>query len=303
MTSHFSEKIQNLQIAWDSTTISAFKRCPRYYQLSFIENWQPKGGTVALEFGIYFHSLTELFEKLIAQGLSYEDALKEVIRKFFVIKAVWNPSDPLRNAKSLLITVFFYIENWRLSKIKTFYLKNGQPAVELSFRLALGKPYLLTDEEVIICGHMDRLVTIDDSIYVADKKTTGHGITRFFYLNYLLNDQVTLYYIAAQIVLAVPAKGILIDAASIDGKIGKFDRQIVHRSIALAEEWLEDLTYWLRYAETCAKAQHWPKNENSCSMYGGCVFRSVCTQTKKCAPKILNRDFEKREQWNPLKER
>lgn len=75
----FSPHNQNVQNAWDSSSLKAIQFCPRYYQLQNLEGWQ--GESVHLEFGRFIADGLEHYQKLRLDGYTKEDALLRVVRK------------------------------------------------------------------------------------------------------------------------------------------------------------------------------------------------------------------------------
>lgn len=70
--SPYSPSLSTLQIAWDSSSLSALMKCPRYYQLSILQGWG--GSKVDLEFGGFFATAVEIYKKALLDGKSWEDA-------------------------------------------------------------------------------------------------------------------------------------------------------------------------------------------------------------------------------------
>ena len=67
--SPFSPTIPGLQLAWDSTSLGVFKRCPREYYFTIILGWVPRTTSVHLTFGIMLHKAREIYEKAIKEIL------------------------------------------------------------------------------------------------------------------------------------------------------------------------------------------------------------------------------------------
>ena len=83
--SPWSEKVPKLQTAWDSVSMTRLLTCPRKYQLSQIEGWQPKKASVFLEFGILLHKCLERFHTLRAKGMDIDKALHETVKYTFIL--------------------------------------------------------------------------------------------------------------------------------------------------------------------------------------------------------------------------
>ena len=69
-----------LQFAWDATCITSFEACPRYYQLSILESWEPIDKSVHLLFGGWYAAALEQYFKHVAGGMDEEASLRKVIR-------------------------------------------------------------------------------------------------------------------------------------------------------------------------------------------------------------------------------
>lgn len=143
----------SIQFAWDSTSLGWLKTCPRLYQYSMIEQWRSRGNSVHLDFGSWYHSALELYDKLRAQGTvskpgpwDHEDSLREVVHE--CLSWTWIPCDEapgqpwdsghnLKTRETLVRTVIWYLEQFHEDTCETVILANGKPAVELSFRLEM----------------------------------------------------------------------------------------------------------------------------------------------------------------------
>ncbi|HEX4500600.1 MAG TPA: PD-(D/E)XK nuclease family protein [Scandinavium sp.] len=285
----------NIQFAWDSTSLGWLKDCPRKYFYHQIEGWRAKSENVALTFGQFYHQALELWDRLLIDGVDKTHALREVIGITLVNSYGWNSDDTKRNRETLIRSIVWYLDEFATDPLKTVTLENGKPAVELSFRMELdwgppgGPPYLL-------CGHLDRIVEFGGGQYVTDRKTTSHTIGSDYFGRFDLDNQMSLYTIAANVVFHTPVKGIIIDGAQIAVGFTRFARGMTYRTPAQTQEWLNDLIFWLRQAETYAAANYWPMNERSCML---CSFKRVCSQDPSVRQMFLESDFERRP-WNPL---
>ena len=69
-----------LQQAWDNTSISVFKDCPRKYYFSTIQGWRARGISPPLAWGGAMHDCYEVYDKAKIEGASTEAALCLSIR-------------------------------------------------------------------------------------------------------------------------------------------------------------------------------------------------------------------------------
>jgi len=151
----------------------------------------------------------------------------------------------------------------------------------------------------VLSGHLDRLVNFNDGTYVMDRKTSSTTIGSYYFDQYNPDNQMSLYTLAAKVIYQTPVKGIIIDAAQIAVGFTRFSRGFTFRTDAQINEWLDDTKHWFSIAESFAEADFWPMNDKSCSIYGGCAFRKVCSKSPEVRQKFLETDFTKKE-WNPL---
>lgn len=315
----------NIQYAWDSTSLGYLKTCPRLYQYVILEGWTTKSDNVHLRFGSEYHEAIQDYEVAKAAGETHTDAIHTAVRSLLSRIHDWEVDEGTKagnykNRGTLLQLVIDYFDHYADDPAETLILENGKPAVELSFSFALdwgprattymegpkghetpaGQPYLLS-------GHLDRVVTFNDSIFVLDHKTTTTTPSQYFFNGFNPSNQMTLYTLAGRVVLDTPIRGVIVEAAQIMlDKPSRFVREPTHRTQDQLDEWVNDLRYWFALAEQYAEAGHWPMNDTACGNYGGCKFREVCAKSPQVREIYLKSDFIKlalEDRWNPLKPR
>src|SRR5258706_1894456 len=318
----------NVQFAWDSTCLALIKQCPRLYQYTIIDGWSPKDESVHLRFGSEYHQAIQEYDIERANVIDHEDAIRSTIRALLIRTADWQvdvntKAGNYKNRSTLLQLCVDYFDYFKDDPAETFILENGRPAVELSFKFEMdwgprasfindlhesleehgkiyGQPYLL-------CGHLDRVVSFNDSLFVLDHKTTTSTPGPYFFNQFEPNNQMTLYTLAGQIVIDSPIKGVIIEAAQILlDKPNRFIRGFTYRTQDQLDEWVGDLHYTLQLAEHYAEMGYWPQNDTACDKFGGCKFREICSKSPRVRETFLKADFVKCEQdttWNPPKPR
>ncbi len=236
--SAFSSKLPTLQLAWDSTSFGNLKKCPRYYQLKNVEGWETRQRSVDLDFGIWLHSGREHYYHARAKGLSHEDGVDAALQ--YVLCATWDQKtnrpwqgDSNKNRLTLARTLVWYLDNWEHDPLQTVMLANGKPAVEVSFRFGLGfgptsaLPFVETEqgqEEFLLCGHLDRVVSFQGSLWVSDLKSTRNSIDSFYFAQFTPDTQMSTYSIAGRVTLHEKIRGIIIDACQIGVNFSRFSR-------------------------------------------------------------------------------
>lgn len=321
----FSAYSPRLQIAWDSVSMGALKKCARLYQLQIVEGWSGKHESHHLRYGQLYHHGIEVYNHKICDGEDHEQALISALKSVAEgsmntdaqgVRSWWDPAEHLneekakRNTKTipnLFRTLIWYLDKYGIhDPAKTVVLANGRPAVELSFRYELGYTFVHEngeDEELLHSGHMDRLVEYHKDYYVMDFKTSQNTITGNsswgFFAKYSPDNQMSGYTYASRVVLAVTAKGVIIDAAQIAKGFSAFERGFSMRTERQLDEWRIDFIHWVKLAEGYAKANYWPMNDTACDHYGGCTFRNICNKDPAVREVYLKADFTKRP-WDPL---
>lgn len=303
----------NIQFAWDSTSLGLLKTCPRLYQYTLIDGWGHRGESIHLRFGIEYHHALEFYAHQRAQGVKHEVAVQNTVREVMLRTEDFNPEPTSKPAKyknrdTLLSLVIDYLDHFIDDPCETYIKTDGTPAVELSFRFELDwGPEASDDSPYLLCGHLDRVVNFNGSLFVMDHKTTTTTPGDYYFNQYEPHNQMTLYTIAGQMVLHTPIKGVMIRAAQILlEKPHRFIVGFTYRTPDQIEEWLNDLRLHLSLAEQYATMGYWPMNDTACDKFGGCKFRGVCSKSPDVREMFLRADFDKLDEaskWNPLRSR
>lgn len=296
--------------AWDSTMLKSAEKCPRYFQYKMIEGWQPYRKSVHLLFGGHYAKALERYHRLRAEGVSLDDALESVVldclkdtweitgsRDGQPIGRPWDSMDNSKTRETLIRSLIWYIDEFADDPLKTVILPDGKAAAELSFTLAV-------DDDILFCGHLDRLCHQGDDIYVADNKTTSSIITSRFFEQFSPDTQMSLYTFAGQAIYNLPVNGVVIDAAQILVGGTKFERGFTFRTDEQLDEWYDGAMELINYINSLiADGRQLPMNPSSCGNYGGCEFRAVCSKNPAQREVFLKADFKRSDVWNPLERR
>lgn len=315
--SPFSRTLPNLQLAWDSTSLGALKKCAQYYKYTIIDGYVSPEPNDDITFGHLLHSAAELYARLVATDVPHNKAVIDVTR--WLLENTWNretnrpwiSSEPTKTRETLLRTVVWYLDNYQDSTIKTITLPNGKPAVEVSFRFSLSEDEndsrfrsQTTGEEFQLCGHLDKIGEFNDENWIVDTKTTKYELDETYFRQYYPDNQVSLYDVAGAVAFDKEIKGVIIDAIQVLVGGSRFKRRHISRSAEQREDWLRDLQTWLTQAEMFALDNRWPQNEKSCG-WGKkrCPFWEVCSGDPHTRQEWLDANFAKRPSWNPLETR
>lgn len=308
-----------VQFAWDSTSLGWLKTCPRLYQYQMLDGWSLREDAIHLRFGIEYHQALHDYEICKANGVKHADALHDTVRALLSRIYDWVPvprtkSEGLKTKFNLLRSIVWYLEKYKDDPAKTVILKDGTPAMELSFKFELdwGPTTALKEDTgkhppisqpYLLCGHLDRVVDFGGETFVMDRKTSTSTLGSYYFDQYAPDNQMTIYSFAGQVILDAPVKGVIIDAIQIAKDWSRPVRGFTFRTNDQIQEWLRDLRGWLELAERYATEGYWPQNDTACNKYGGCRFRDICSKSPQVREKFLEADFEKGKAWNPLVER
>jgi len=300
------------QYAWDSTSIKLAETCLRKYQYKMIDRWQPARKSVHLLFGGWYATALEDFHKAIAAGVDYEHAVCDVVHD--ALLATWEHEtdehgDPIpetgqawasdhntKTRENLIRTIVWYLDQFKDDPCATVILSDGSAAVEHSFKLPV-------DDDIILCGHLDRLVDYSGKLYVQDQKTTGSTISARFFEGFNPDTQMSLYTFAGKAIFNLPVKGVMIDGAQIAVGFTRFERGFTFRDDGQLAEWYDNAMHTIELGRTAVHNNYFPMNPSSCGNYGGCEFRFICARSPSVRPNFLAGEFTQGVQWNPLKER
>lgn len=306
------------QFAWDSTSIKAAERCPRYYQYILLEGWQPVRKSVHLDFGGWYASALEHYHKHRALGVDREEAILRIVEEAMVetwlhertddgfrIPGTGQPWAPpaeaagsarLKTRENLIRSLVWYFEELPEDNIETIILSNGKPAVEYSFSLPV-------DNDIVFAGHIDRFISYGSDPYVMDQKTTGSTITMKYFDDFALDSQMSMYTFAGKMIYNMPVKGVIIDAVQIAVGFSRFVRGFTTRSEDQLNEWYDETMGLIERTRKMTIERDLPRNTASCNNYGGCQFRGVCSKPREFRNQFLKADFDQRPTWDPLDRR
>lgn len=300
----FSKTRPTLQVNWSANSLGTLKTCPQRYMREKIQGWRRKGN-IHLDFGSKYAEAMDVYQKA-RETADHESALRAVVKHIINLgtrtaEGVWQPWDTnkehkdykLKNRDTLMRAVVWYLEEFKDNHAQTIRLADGTFASELTFKFGTTL-YAPCGTEYTLHGKLDRLVDFGGDVFVLDNKTTKSTISNHYFKQFTPNNQITLYTLAGQIVFNAKVKGVIIDAAQLAVGFARFSRALIFRTQRSLDEYLKDLTFWLRAAEQYAEADHWPMNDTACDKFGGCPFREICAADPGVRDMYLKTSFERR---------
>ena len=298
-----SRKNPLLQLIWDATSLGTLKECPRKYYLSILRGYTPRQNAVALDYGILLHSCLENFYRRKAEGYEFEGNVRATLREAILASemvALREANDPVRNPLSLLVVLLDYLDYYHNEPDETVIFQDGSVGVELHFQFETGLKSS-QGEVFSISGNIDRLCRLPSGVFVTDHKTTSMPLSQYYFRQYDLDNQMTIYAIAGEVVYGTPIRGVLIDGIKVKGN-PEFSRYMTMRSKEACDEWLAEVEHWFKLAEYFSQVGCWPANDKSCAKYSGCPFREYCQAPLGLREQLLRDNFTKRV-WDPASKR
>lgn len=283
------------QFAWNSTTLGLAKECLRKYYYAAIVGWSPRSLNDDITFGHYYARALEHYHLYRAEGESHDNASYLVVKQTLEATKDWASEHKSKDRQTLIRSIVWYLEEFKDDPCQTVILKDGRPAVELTFSFEY-KP------DITFCGHLDRLVEYAGDYYIQDQKTTGASMGGYYFRRFTPDNQMSLYTAAGHIIWQLPVKGVMIDAAQIAVGFTRFERGFAFRTQEQVEEWLVDAEWHIHNTWEATLKNKWPMNDAACQKYGGCQFLGICSKSPQVREDFLKTDFEIRKR-NPLEVR
>jgi hypothetical protein len=308
MNSSFSKNLPSLQLAWDATSLDLLKQCPRKYYYTMILGFSSAEQNIHLEFGLLYHKALEEYQYGRSKGWTHATAQFAMVRS--LLASTWLPpgkpwftGDTYKNRLTLLRSAIWHTEQYQEDAFETIQLQ-GKPALELSFQYQTGIVSTSTREPFLLCGHIDRLGTLNGLPFGLDYKTTKYDVSKADYFNFYSPDnQMSMYSLAGKVVYKTEIQGMIVDAAQVQVGGTRFRRGFAPRTESQIDEWYRELIrYWIPLAERCVATATWPQNDTACGRYGGCQFRSICGKSPEVREQWLKSTF-KPKVWDPLRVR
>ena len=292
-----------VQFAWDSTSLTLAMECPRKYKYRMLDNLAPDSTSVHLLFGGIYASALEHFYQLRAVGADLEEAILLVTKKAMLDSWDRETGQPIafNDAKktrvNLIRTIIQYLDQFGdedEAAIKTHLLASGKAAVEVSFALELS-------EDVLYCGHLDRIVEFSGGLYWMDQKTTGSTIGPYFFDGFKMSNQFMGYTWAGQIMLQSPVRGGIIDGAQIAQGFSRFERGLISYTGEQLAEWQENAKWHVANMQQLTRGETFPMNLTACGNYGGCPYKPICSAHPSIRSHIIQSSYvHPATQWDPL---
>ena len=275
------------QVVWDTSSLSTFLACPRLYNLTNLRGYKLKSYGTVTGFGSAVHDAYEILDRGRFHNKSKQDTLREAIE--FTLKNYGADlslsEDKARGLEAALRAIVWRVDEYWDDNIKIAAMPNGEPCLEKRFEVPFG------DRGHRFSGRIDKIVQLDNRLYLCDTKTTKTSLTDLYFRNFQPSNQIYAYIWAARFVLGLDIAGFVIDAVQTGVHFCRFNRSIFNVTKESIDEWYADAMYHISLADAYADNHWYPANFTSCGNYGGCKYREVCGEAPNHRAVILEEDF------------
>jgi len=300
----------------NSSSVSVIQECPRKANLLLHSRWRAEYESPATIFGSAVHKALEIFYsgpveerilpkiedcELLAYGHGVPDglvtrALAGFIEKAQALSAL--PETDKRSIQNGVWILYHYFKTFIDDPYVAIVDEQG-PFVERKFSVAI---HDCADLVVEYFGTIDLGVRHihTGEVLVADHKTSS-VVGNDFYNRLKPNHQYTGYLYGAREVFGLPTFGFLVNCLQVKekpktsrGSLPHYPRQITTRDVFDFDEFKEAVVRAAKDYVNMLETNSWPIGPvNSCTMYGGCTFLSVCSAPKSMRENILSAKFTK----------
>ena len=277
------------QMVWDTSSLSAFSSCPRYYKYQNLLGFKSKRYSMATGFGSAVHDGFEQLDYVRWEGGTKDRAVYEAIKLVLMShgEELMRSDDKARGLEACLRTIVWRAEEYWDDVIKIATMPDGTPALEQRFEVPMGTGGLR------FSGRIDKVVELNNELYLVDTKTTKTSLSEYYFNGFSPNNQIYAYLWAARQILGLDIAGFVIDAVQTGVNFCRFNRAVFKVPTDILEEWYGDAIHRLSLADMYASQNYWPGDFTACGNYGGCKFRDICNESPSRRQPIIDELFDR----------
>lgn len=287
----------------DNSMRSTFRRCPRRFELEYLQHWKPARTNQHLQGGGAFAAGLETARRaFFVDGLSEEAA---IIRGWGAVVDYYTNHEEqdgdTKTCERMTSALLYYFNTWPLSQdFLVPAVVGGKPIIEFSFSFPLDVAHPVTGNPLLYYGRFDMCGQHRDSgdLYVVDEKTASQ-LGQSWVEGWGLDSQFTGYCYAARD-FNMPVVGAIIRGVSILKTGHGHAQSIQQRPQWQLDRWLEQLHRDIKQMIRMWEEGYFDYDlSGGCKMYGGCHFRGVCASPNP--ERWLEAEFVQRE-YSPWKQ-
>ena len=278
-----------IQTVWDTSSLSAFSSCPRYYNFQNLLGYKSKLYSVATGFGSAVHAGFEQLDYGRFEGRTKEQSIQEAIKLILLEfgEDLNKVDDKARNLEAALRTIVWRAEEYWDDIIKVATMPDGTPALEQRFEIPFCE---ITGAR--FSGRIDKVVELENELYLVDTKTTKTSLSEYYFQGFTPNNQVYSYIWACREILKLPIAGFIVDAVQTGANFCRFNRGVFRVPHAIIMEWYMDAIHKLSMAKMYGEQDYYPADFTACGNYGGCKYRDICNESPDNRHRIIASDFD-----------
>ncbi len=284
----------------DSTTMAAFKSCPRKAELECFQHWKPLNQSVHLVAGAAYASGIEAARRAFyVDGQDSDSAvalgLMELLRSYGSFEC---PADSAKSAERTAGALEYYFSRYPLDteKATPMTLPDGKRGIEFNFLEPLDILHPETGDPLLYSGRMDMMCEFE-GMHLGEDDKTASQLGASWPRQWDLRSQFTGYVWGAGRA-GIKLDGFLVRGVSILKT--KYDAMeaITYRPQWMIDRWYEQLMRDIKRMMQAWKSGYFDYNlDHACAEYGGCPFRAVCQH--RDPTQLLQMQFERR-RWDPV---
>lgn len=284
----------------DSTILSAFRACPRKFELEYLLHFKPRDPSVHLHAGgAYAKGLEVARTAYFVDGRTHEEAVALGLRALLTFYGDFEcPPDSAKSAERTAGALEFYFERYPMDTDAAvpMRLPGGKRGIEFSFAQPLEFMHPVTGDPLLYCGRMDMMVDFE-GMHLGEDDKTASQLGGSWAGQWDLRSQFTSY------VWGAGEGGIKLDGFLVRGVSILKTKYDTLQALTYRPEWQISRWYAQVIKDLTRMRQMWESGEfdynldASCDNYGGCLFKRVCLMQDPTP--LLAMNFTRRI-WDPL---
>ena len=284
----------------DNSALSAFRSCPRKFELEYLRHWKPKVPNVHLHAGGAFaHGLEAAREAFYVEGKSPERAVAIGLGALLDFYGMFEaPEDSVKGPERMCGALVYYFDQWRLDEDTAIptHFPSGKRGIEFSFLEPLPLTHPTTGNPLLYSGRFDMVVDYAGGRFGEDDKTASQlGPT--WPRQWEMRAQFSGYCWGAR-QSGYPIGGMLVRGVSILKRGYDHAQTVTYRAPWMIDRWLEQTCRDIKRMIRMWEEGFFDYNlDEACNSFGGCMFKQVCLSQDPMP--WLETGFERR-RWDPV---
>lgn len=284
----------------DSSCLSAFRACPRKFELEYLRHWKPKSESVHLHAGKSFARGLEVARlAYFVDGRNTEDSVALGVGALLESYGNFDcPEDSAKSALRMAGAMEYYFTSYPLDTdpAPPSTMPSGKRAIEFSFVEPIDLLHPETQQPILYSGRFDEVVDYAGGRFGEDDKTTS-SLGPKWSQQWDLRAQFTAYCWGAMM------GGIKLDGFLVRGISILKTKYETQSAVTYRPQWMVERWYDQTLKDVARMKEMWEKGafdynlDHACAEFGGCMFRQVCLSADP--EPWLKVGFERR-RWDPV---